>query len=67
MVTMQNLEIPMEGVVDITEPSVFSVSIARWREGEDGESFVILIKDGEGKVVYRSEFIKPLKEDTERN
>ena len=52
----QDLDIPLNGSVEMIEPSVFSVQINRWgREGSD-ECFIIIVKDGNGEVVHRSEF-----------
>ena len=54
----QDLKIPLNGSVEMIEPSVFSVKINRWDCGGSDECFVIVVKDGNGAIVYRSEFKK---------
>ena len=54
----QDLEIPLNGSVELSEPFVFSVKINRWDLGGSDECFVIVVKDGNGAIVYRSDFTK---------
>ena len=56
----QNLEIPLNGSVELSESAVFSVKINRWDLGGSDECFVIVVKGGNGEIVYRSEFIKAI-------
>ncbi len=56
----QDLEIPLNGSVELSEPSVFSVKINRWGVGGNDECFVILVKDRNGAIVHHSEFIKAI-------
>ena len=56
----QDLEIPLNGSVELSEADVFSVKINRWDLGGNDECFVILVKDGTGAVVHRSEFNKTI-------
>ena len=56
--TKQDLEIPINGSVELFEPSAFSVTINRWSCGESDECFVIVVKDRTGAIVHRSEFNK---------
>ena len=58
--TKQDLEIPLNGSVELFEPSAFSVTINRWSCGESDECFVIVVKDGTGAIVHRSEFNKTI-------
>ena len=56
----QDLEIPLNGSVELSEPSVFTLKINRWSCGGSDECFVILVRDGNGAIVYRSEFNKAI-------
>ena len=56
----QDLEIPLNGSVELSESAVFSVKINRWDLGGGDECFVIVVKDGNGAIVHRSTFNKAI-------